>query len=269
MSHQDNNTTIPKVIHYCWLSDDPYPAKIKRCIDSWLKQLPDYEIKLWNTHNFDIESVPYVFEAYKAKKWAFAADYIRMYALYHEGGIYLDSDVEVVKNFDPFLCHNFFSSLEYHPSQIERTGAEKLIDKDGHRIADEYVSGIQIQAAVMGAKPHCSFVKDVLDWYAENNFVFNHDKPGDTLLSPQIYARVAEKYGFIYKDVDQELSDGIKIYRSEIFAGNKHEVTPASFAIHNCAHSWHASPKEKLAKWLSRFLVGIVRTARTSVSTDT
>ena len=78
--------------------------------------MPDYELKLWDTHNFDIEnSTPYVKEAFANRKWAFVADYIRLYALYTEGGIYLDSDVKVLKSFDGFLHHKFFTSMEYHP----------------------------------------------------------------------------------------------------------------------------------------------------------
>ena len=116
---------IPKVIHYCWLSNDPYPDKIQKCMDTWRKVLPDYEIKLWNTENFDMSKAPvYVREAFEQRKWAFAADYIRMYALYTEGGIYLDSDVKVLKSFDEFLNYKFFTSLEYHPKQIEMTGAD-------------------------------------------------------------------------------------------------------------------------------------------------
>ena len=120
-------------------------------MESWRKVMPDYTIKHWSLENFDLASAPlYVQEAVKAKKWAFAADYIRMYALYKEGGIYLDSDVKVLKSFDPFLHHRFFSSMEYHPSQIERLGTMQHIDKEGKRIDDTYISGIQIQAAVMG-----------------------------------------------------------------------------------------------------------------------
>lgn len=115
---------IPKKIHFCWMSGDPYPAKIKRCMKTWRRVMPDYEIKLWNAQNFDVEGAPdYVREAIRQRKWAFAADYIRMYALYHEGGIYLDSDVLVLKPFDDLLNHSFMSSLEYHPIQIERDGA--------------------------------------------------------------------------------------------------------------------------------------------------
>ena len=244
---------IPKKIHFCWLSGDPYPAKIRRCLATWRKVLPEYEIKLWNADNFDIDAAPaYVREAVKQRKWAFAADYIRMHALYVEGGIYFDSDVLVLKPFDPFLHHSFFSSMEYHPTQIARDGAMDMIDERGMRTKPGFVSGIQIQAAVMGAEKGSPFVKDVLDWYADKSFL----KPDGTLatdvLSPQIYAQVAERYGFVYNDQDQALSDGIFIYRSEIFAGNKHEVTPASYAIHYCAHSWHPSVKEKLAKWWKR-----------------
>ena len=84
---------IPKIIHYCWLSNDPYPAKIQHCINSWKKKLPGYEIKLWNLQNFPLEKSEWVKQAFEAKKYAFAADYIRCYALYTYGGIYLDSDV--------------------------------------------------------------------------------------------------------------------------------------------------------------------------------
>ena len=76
---------IPKIIHYCWLSNDPLPEKIKMCISTWKEIMPDYEIKLWITENFDVSSVPYVKEAFDSRKWAFAADYIRLSSLYTEG----------------------------------------------------------------------------------------------------------------------------------------------------------------------------------------
>ncbi|MDD6111608.1 MAG: glycosyltransferase, partial [Prevotellaceae bacterium] len=143
---------IPKRIHYCWLSDEPFPRKIRKCMDTWRKTHPDYEIVRWSTENFDVESIPYVKESFEAKKWAFAADYIRMYALYTEGGIYLDSDVVLLKRFDDFLDNSFFSSMEYHTAQIEKCGTMQYIDAEGRRTADKYIEGIQIQAAVMGAE---------------------------------------------------------------------------------------------------------------------
>ena len=251
---ETQETLIPRVIHFCWLSNDPYPLKIRRCMDTWKKVMPDYEVKLWNTDNFDIDSVPYVRQAFEARKWAFAADYIRMYALYTEGGIYLDSDVKVLKPFDEFLRYSFFSCVEHHPTQLLHTDTARLIAEDGTRMGDGYISGMQIQAAVMGAQAGCPFVKDVLDWYAGENFCKVDGGLAVDLLSPQIYAMIAEKYGFLYKDLDQSLNGNIQIFRSEIFAGNKHEVTKESYAIHLCAHSWHDSVQEKLRKFFKRII---------------
>lgn len=124
---------IPKVIHFCWLSGDPYPAKIKKCMKTWKKVMPDYEWKLWNLENFDLNSAPaYVKEAVKARKWAFAADYIRMYALYTEGGFYLDSDVKVLKRFDEFRSYNFISSIEHHPTQLEKQALSNPLQQTEH-----------------------------------------------------------------------------------------------------------------------------------------
>ena len=230
---------IPKKIHYCWLSGDPFPEKIRQCMESWKRVMPDYEWKLWDMHSFDVDgSVPYVKEAVAHRKWAFAADYIRMYALYTEGGIYLDSDVRVLKRFDDFLHHSFFSSMEYHPFMVERDHSLDFVDEAGHRKTDGYISGIEMQAAVMGAEKGCPFCKDVLDWYADKHFVKPDGTLGLDVIAPQIYARIAEKYGFVYKDVDQKLQGNMMVYRSEIFAGNRREATPASYAIHYCENSW-------------------------------
>ena len=103
---------IPKVIHYCWLSGDPYPEIIQRCIDSWKDKLPDYQFVLWDKNKFDINSHIWVKQAYESRKFAFAADYIRLYALYYYGGIYLDTDVEVLTSFDNLLNRNYFIGLD-------------------------------------------------------------------------------------------------------------------------------------------------------------
>ena len=89
--------SIPKVIHYCWFGGNPLPEMALKCIESWKKFLPDYEIKEWNEKNFDLNICEYVKEAYQAKKWAFVSDYARFWILYHEGGVYFDTDVEVIK----------------------------------------------------------------------------------------------------------------------------------------------------------------------------
>ena len=112
---------IPKKIHYCWLSGEDIPFNTQLCLNTWKKIMPEYEIILWDKNRFDIKSVLYVEEACKKKKWAFASDYIRAYALYTEGGIYMDSDVFfVTKKFDQFLEYDFFSISRISCSNYKR-----------------------------------------------------------------------------------------------------------------------------------------------------
>ena len=100
---------IPKIIHYCWFGGNPLPELAEKCIESWKKYLPDYEIIRWDENNFDFNINDYVKEAYENKKWAFITDYVRLYAMYNYGGIYMDTDVEVLKSLDCFLIHPAFS----------------------------------------------------------------------------------------------------------------------------------------------------------------
>ena len=129
---------IPKIIHYCWLSNDPFPEVICQCISSWRKYLPDYQIKLWNMDSLDYNAIPFTRDALAHKKWAFVSDYVRLYALYHEGGIYLDSDVWAFGKLDELLRNDFFSGLE-------------MRDK-GH-------TQVYLEAVIMGAVPGHPFVK--------------------------------------------------------------------------------------------------------------
>ena len=103
---------IPKIIHYCWFGRGPMPELALKCIESWHKYLPDYEYKLWNEDNFDLNCNAYVKEAYEARKFAFVTDYVRLYALYTEGGIYMDTDVEVLKSYDDLLDLPAFTGYE-------------------------------------------------------------------------------------------------------------------------------------------------------------
>lgn len=134
---------IPKIIHLCWLSGDAYPPLIQKCINSWKTVLPDYEIWLWDGKRFDINSSIWVKEAFSVKKYAFAADYIRCYALYHFGGIYLDSDVEVIKSFDDLLHLPYF-------------------------VGKEQAGGFE--AATMGFEKGHPFFKHMLDYYDGRHF---------------------------------------------------------------------------------------------------
>ena len=103
---------IPKIIHYCWFGGNPLPELAQKCIASWKKYCPDYEIKEWNETNFDLNCCDYVREAYEAKKWAFVSDYARFWILYHEGGVYFDTDVEVPKPIDTIVEKGSFMGCE-------------------------------------------------------------------------------------------------------------------------------------------------------------
>lgn len=135
---------IPKVIHYCWLSGEPYPDLVRKCIESWQRYLPDYQFVLWDRERISEIDCSWVNSAIAAKKWAFAADYIRLYALYNYGGIYLDCDVEVIKPLDDLLNRPYFMGRESHKNVIE--------------------------AAVMGGEPHQEWMKESLDWYCAKAF---------------------------------------------------------------------------------------------------
>lgn len=126
------------------MSGDPYPKDIQKCLDSWKKFLPDYEVWVWNPERFDLNSSAWVKEAYEKKKYAFCADYIRLYALYHYGGVYLDSDVEVLKSFDPLLKLPYFIGME----------------------SKQY-----FEAAVIGAEKGNAFIGHIMKHYDGRHFV--------------------------------------------------------------------------------------------------
>ena len=103
---------IPKVIHYCWFGRNPLPSLAIKCIESWRKYLPDYEIKEWNEDNFDVNIIPYTQEAYQVGKYAFVSDYARFWILYKYGGLYFDTDVEVIKPMDDIIARGPFMGCE-------------------------------------------------------------------------------------------------------------------------------------------------------------
>ena len=135
---------IPKVIHYCWFGRGKMPELALKCIESWKKYCPDYEIKEWNEDNFDLDMYPYAREAYDNRKFAFVTDVVRLYALYHEGGVYMDTDVEVLKPLDKFLVHHAFSGFE-----------------------DDWDVPTGIIASEKGGR----WAKENLDYYKEKHFV--------------------------------------------------------------------------------------------------
>lgn len=231
---------IPKIIHYCWLSGEPYPEKIQNCISSWKEILPDYEIRLWDINSFDVYSIDFVKEAVSVKKWAFAADYIRLYALYTEGGIYLDSDVLVQKPFDTFLNNDFFTAVEYHPNVIKENDTLSLLNEDGSSINNgERKPGIGLQAAVIASIPNHPFIKDAMTWYKENHFILQDGSFNNVFIAPDVLAMFAEKYGFRFVNKEQHLKNNMLVLPSNIIAGDmEFDNDKNTVAIHLTLNSW-------------------------------
>ncbi len=211
---------IPKIIHWCWLSDDPLPKEIQECVNSWDKVLPDYEIKKWDFSVFPKGKSRWVDQAFEARKFAFAADYIRNYALYTEGGIYLDSDVEVLKSFNPLLHLPYFLGYENGSGCIE--------------------------AAVMGAEGGNPIFKMLLDYYDTHDFV-KMDGSYDILPLPR---RLREQWSPHYDSVPIEnpeefVRDEKKLcilpydYFSPIHLETRGLMkTDRTYSIHHFAASW-------------------------------
>lgn len=226
---------IPKIIHFCWLSNDPYPQIIDKCIKSWEKNLNGYELRLWNFDRFPRGKSKWVDDAFDNRKFAFAADYIRAYALFHEGGIYLDSDVEVLKNFDEFLHLPYFFGQESDSGKIE--------------------------AAVMGAEKGFQLFGDMLDYYDSRSFI-KGDGTFDTKPMPSILNEKVSKYGERtgINKISQFNNDPDKFYVftpdyfSPIHIVNLQlEKTENTVSIHHFAGSWNPRSK-RLRKTIQRII---------------
>ncbi len=211
---------IPKIIHYCWLSKDPFPESINKCMESWKKKLPDYELMLWNFDRFPRGKSKWVDQAFEAHKYAFAADYIRLYALYNYGGIYLDSDVEVLKSFNNLLHLPYFLGQENTPSGIE--------------------------AATIGCEKGNPLIKDMLDSYEEKVFL-NSDGTYNTLPLPFIFRKCIEaRYEYHCINDESQFDSNpnvVNVFPIDWFSP-KHwmtkelNVTNNTFSIHHFAGSW-------------------------------
>lgn len=232
---------IPKTIHYCWFGRGPKPHLIRKCIESWRRVMPDYEIKEWNEDNFPMEQFPFAQEAYAEKMWAFVSDICRLYVLSKEGGIYLDTDVEVFKRFDCFLDSNFFA------------GTESYDWPEG-----EYCT---LDASVFGCIPDHWFVNAWLNWYDGQPF---RDKNGD------LNAVIGHKGSLIllehgYKRVNelQRFKD-IVIYPTTHFTNRYRPYDKSTlYSLHHFDGSWtdDTAKRGKIFKWCRKHnLLHIYRT---------
>ena len=227
---------VPKKINYVWLSDSPLNYLARKCIASWKKVLPDYEIKRWSMKDFDFSSMPlFVRQALTQKKWAFVTDYLRLYILYTFGGIYFDSDVLVLKKIDSLLNASFFSGIEFHKQDFERFS--HLVDEEGKPHAD-HIPGLCMQAAIMGSESGHPFLKKCMEYYESHPFIKEDGSLATDFIAPDIFAYSAREFGFLYKDCEQHLANDMVLYDSSVFAGTLSEVTANSYAIHTCNGSW-------------------------------
>ncbi len=221
---------IPKIIHFCWLSNDPYPEKIQRCLDSWKKNLPDYDFVHWNFDRFPRGKSKWVDQAFDTHKYAFAADYIRLYALYNYGGIYLDTDVEVLKSFDDLLDLPYFIGKE--PSE---TGVE---------------------AAVLGCEKGNTLIGDMLESYKDKDFI---SPDGDYNVYPLPYRfRACIESQYLYHPIERKEDfvhdeNVINIFPEDFFSPKDFHTleihtTERTYSIHHFAGSWMA-PTSVAENW--------------------
>lgn len=223
---------IPKIIHYCWFGGKPLPDEVKRYIASWRKHCPDYEIKEWNERNFDCNANQYVKEAYEAKKWAFVTDYVRLYALYHEGGIYMDTDVELLKNLDPYLGHAAFSGFE---------------------------NDTFIPTAIMGSVKHGVWMEYLLSYYDNRHFINPDGSFDQTTNVLTITSMTQEKYQIRLDNTYQEIEGVAALYPKEYFCPKSYETgeimrTDNTVCIHHFRASWHDKRDILQRKKRSRYI---------------
>lgn len=219
---------IPKIIHYCWFGHNEMPPLAKRCIASWCKFLPDYEIKEWNEDNFNVNSIPYTAQAYKHKKYAFVSDYARFKILHEHGGIYFDTDVEVIKPLDDILAKGAYFGLE---------NESFLACNPGLGFACE---------------PKFHLLKEMLDLYAQMQFEtesgeFNKKTIVEHFSEMLISKGLQPTPGII------EL-EGASFYPAEYFCPKpsefgKIQISENTRTIHHYAASW-IGPKQRFANLL-------------------
>lgn len=207
---------IPKTIHYCWFGNNPKPESVKRCINSWKKFCPDYKIIEWNESNFNVNINSYCKQAYDSKKWAFATDFARLWIIYHHGGVYLDTDVELIKSIDPLLRHNCFIGRQ--PGYQVNTGAGFGATK-GHHL-----------------------IEIMLNDYNDIPFIKENGE-FDLWTCPHRNSQWLFDNGLRHDNSYQEILDAA-IYPIEYFSpldaySRNLNITNNTYSIHHCDASWN------------------------------
>lgn len=224
---------IPKIIHYCWFGRKPLPKYARKCITSWKKYLSDYEIREWNEENFDVNIIPYTREAYRYGKYAFVSDYVRFYVLYHYGGLYFDTDVEVIKPMNDVVARGAFMGIEQDANQV-----------------------VVAPGLGMGAYTGMELYKCVLEYY---DSLYFSDKEENQIsgLVVKCTTDILRQFGFVCENRLQQVAD-VWIYPNDWFnplddAIGRLTITDNTRSIHHYSKTWvdNYSP---LRRWIMRRL---------------
>ena len=227
---------IPKIIHYCWFGGKPMPELALKCIESWKKYLPEYELRLWNEDTFDINSVPYVKEAYEARKFAFVTDYVRLWALEREGGVYMDTDVEILRPLDDLMHLPAFTGYEASMSNAPVTG-------------------------LMASAPHGIWVTEQLAYYDENRHFRMEDGTLDMTSNTVTISRIMQEGGFVIDGKYGVYKDDLHVFPVDYFcpltSTRVLKLTKNTYCIHHFAGSWvERTPWQKLKQFITQQVLG-------------
>lgn len=214
---------IPKIIHYCWFGENSKSILINKCIESWKKYAPDYEIIEWNEKNYDINKYSYTKEAYAKKKYAFVSDVVRFDVLYQNGGIYLDTDVELLKPIDCFLGHDAFMGYDQR--------------------------GLIASGLIFGSKKEHRILLEFLSYYKRENFILSNGLPNMTTVVTIVSDILSNNHFKLNGRYIEK--DNIAIYPAEYFdpfdyENNKMNIGNNTFAIHHYEASWKSDKDMKV-----------------------
>ena len=219
---------IPKIIHYCWFGKKDLPPEAKRCIASWKKMCPDYDIIRWDENNFDVNQNPFIKAAYEAKKWAFVSDYARLKVVYDNGGIYLDTDVELRKNLDSLREHGCYIGIQQN----------------------EFLCTTGLGFGATKSNP---VVLKMLESYDDLTFSESHTLE---LSCPLLNYAVIRSYGLVSNTEITDLPE-VTVYPPQYFDpyGGENLLCNETYSVHHYAASWTSEKnqfKRKIARWIGQ-----------------
>ena len=227
---------IPKIIHYIWLGGNPIPSAIQECIDSWKRVMPDFKLMLWDDEAIKEIDILFVKEALSVKKWAFASDVVRLWALANYGGIYLDTDVKVLRSFEPLLSEHAF------------------IGREGCMQINYHTTSYHLTSYCFGAEKENPYIEQCLSYYKNRHFVIsNNDSLANELRfdmrnASYIHSEMARIFGYnpsaLAPSMQRCKNDVLTVFSPEFFAEGG-TSSPNSYCAHLSIGSWRDQEQEK------------------------